>query len=250
MQLTKKDIITNADTIWKQIRWNGKAPVCTCGCDKIYHLKDGRYKCSKCGVTFSDTSNTILHNSKLAKWQWLDAIYMLVTLKHISSRELANEIGVNKTTAWLLLNKVRMYMEMDKIDFSGVCMMDEAHIGGWTNMHLNKKMEYMRNNGFIERGQKHYDKRTIFQASSDKKAHILGMVNAEGKCQILHIHRQIDRDIIKQVVKHYGVARIISDESQIYRGINGVDVEQSNHSKNIYITKGGHSSNACENRFS
>ena len=44
-------------------------------------------------------------------------------------------------------------------------------------------------------------------------------------------------------------SHIISDESHLYRGIKGV-TEQSNHSKHIYMTAGGHTSNPCENRFS
>ena len=57
-------------------------------------------------------------------------------------------------------------------------------------------------------------------------------------------------NIIKQVVKQNGITHIISDESQLYRGIKGVTTEQSNHSKHIFMTEGGHSSNPCENRFS
>ena len=141
-------------------------------------------------------------------------------------------------------------MSLDTVDMSGVVCLDEAHIGGWQGMHLNKKMEYMRNHNYIPEGETKYTKQQILAASSEKKQHILCGVNAEGKAQVTHIKGQITKDIIKQVVKQNGITHIISDESQLYRGIKGVTTEQSNHSKHIFMTEGGHTSNPCENRFS
>ena len=250
MKLSTDYILNNADAIWRYVRWNGGLPKCECGCTELYRLKDGRYKCKHCGKIFSDTTNTILHNSKISKGKWLVAMYRMVTYKHISVRELVSDINVNKTTAWKMLHKIRMYMETEQVDFSGVVKIDEAHIGGWTNMHLNKKMEYMKQNGFILTKDKRYNKRAILAASSNRKQHILSIVNDNGKCKIFHIKSQIDNEIIKQFVVRYGITHIISDESKIYLNIDGVNVEQCNHSKHTYISKGGHSSNACENRFS
>ena len=45
-----------------------------------------------------------------------------------------------------MLMKIRYYMSLDDIDLSGVVAMDEAHIGGWSGMHLKKKIEYMVEN--------------------------------------------------------------------------------------------------------
>ena len=249
-KLSTEFIIKHADAIWRFVRWNGGTPKCECGCEEIYHLKDGRYKCKHCGKIFSDTTNTILHNSKIDKCKWLQVIYKMVIDKHVSVRELVSEIAVNKTTAWRMLHKVRMYMELEQVDFSGIAKIDEAHIGAWTNMHLKKKIEYMKQNGFMLTKDKRYNKRAILAASSNRKHHILSIVNERGKCKILHIKSQIDNDIIKQFVERYGITHIISDESKIYLNIDGVDVEQCNHSKHTYVSKKGHSSNACENRFS
>ena len=107
MKLNIIYISKNADQLWKKLRWENLVPTCKCGCTETYSTGDNRYKCKKCGYTFSDTSNTILQNSKLGKDKWLCAIFMLCSQKSISVRELASTIGVSKSSAWLMLQKIR-----------------------------------------------------------------------------------------------------------------------------------------------
>lgn len=248
MKIDVAYIIKNEEKLWNAIRWNG-APRCICGCGDIYRLADGRYKCKKCNTIFSDTSQTILQNSKLPKWKWLYAIYTLTAQRSISCRELAIQISTTKSTAHKMLMKIRYYMSLDDVDLSGIACMDEAHIGGWSGMHLKKKIEYMVNNNFIKAGER-YNKKAILQASSQKKQHILCGVSAIGKAKATHIKGQITKDIVKQFVTQNNITHIISDESPLYRFKGGVTTEQCNHSKHIYMTKSGHTSNPCENRFS
>ena len=246
-KLTIQTIITNSNEIWKEIIG---VPKCSrCGSENYYQLGDGRYKCKECGKIYSDRTNTILQGSKLDKWQWLVAMYVMCVNKGISLRELANTIGVTNVTAWKMQHKLRMYMGEDRYDMSGTAIIDEAHIGGWSGMHLKKKIEYMINHNYMERGEK-YRKEAILAASSEKKEHIISIVNSDNKCLIKHIKGQVTKSVIRQIVKQYGITHIISDESKLYQGIKGVSVEQSNHSKHIFMTTGGHTSNACENRFS
>ena len=246
-KLTIQTIITNSNKIWKEIIG---VPKCSrCGSENYYQLGDGRYKCKECGKIYSDRTNTILQGSKLDKWQWLVAMYVMCVNKGISLRELANTIGVTNVTAWKMQHKLRMYMGEDRYDMSGTAIIDEAHIGGWSGMHLKKKIEYMINHNYMERGEK-YRKEAILAASSEKKEHIISIVNSDNKCLIKHIKGQVTKSVIRQIVKQYGITHIISDESKLYQGIKGVSVEQSNHSKHIFMTTGGHTSNACENRFS
>lgn len=250
MKINISYIIKNEEKLWSAIRWGeNNSPKCKCGCADLYHTADSRFKCKSCGYVFSDTANTILQNSKLKKWQWLFAIYTLTAQRSISVRELASLLSVSKSTAWLMLQKIRYYMSLDNVDMSGVVCLDEAHIGGWSGMHLKKKIEYMVEHNYMRKGER-YRKEAILAASSNKKQHILCGVNAVGKAKITHIKGQITKDIILQVVKQNNITHIISDESHLYRGIKGVTTEQCNHSKHIYMTTGGHSSNPCENRFS
>ena len=249
MKINIAYIINHEEILWKSIRWTDSTPKCKCGCSELYRTSDSRFKCKSCGYVFSDTANTILQNTKLPKWKWLYAIYTLSAQRSISVRELASMITVSRSSAHLMLMKIRSYMELDSVDMSGVVCLDEAHIGGWSGMHLKKKIEYMVEHNYMKKGER-YRKEAILAASSEKKQHILCGVNANGKAKITHIKGQITKDIVKQVVKQNGITHIISDESMLYRGINGVITEQCNHSKHQYLTSGGHSSNPCENRFS
>ena len=249
MKIDISYIIRNEEKLWSAIRWTDSTPHCKCGCTELYLTSDSRYKCKCCGYVFSDTANTILQNSKLPKWKWLYAIYTLSAQRSISVRELASMITVSRSSAHLMLMKIRSYMELDSVDMSGVVCLDEAHIGGWSGMHLKKKIEYMVEHNYMKKGER-YRKEAILAASSEKKQHILCGVNANGKAKITHIKGQITKDIVKQVVKQNGITHIISDESMLYRGIKGVITEQCNHSKHQYMTAGGHTSNPCENRFS
>ena len=249
MKLSVKYIIEHEQELWQKIRWNS-VPTCQCGSTHLYVLKDGRFKCKHCKKIFSDVSNTIAQNSNLKKWQWLYAIFVMSTLKSISVRELANYISVSNMTAHRMLRKIRYYMSKDKISMTNVVIMDEAHIGGWSYMPLRKKFAYMKQHGFMDPKDNTYTKSQIFAASSHKKEHIVCMVNEANKCIIRHIRGQVSKKVIRQLIKEYSIKHIISDESKLYQDIPNTSVEQCNHSKGVWLTKSGKSTNPCENRFS
>lgn len=243
-------LITNADVIWHDIRWSGHVH-CECGSERYYRLSDGRYKCKDCGAIYSDTTGTLLHHSKVDKWKWLWCIYKMSSSKGISNLELSKDIDVNVKTAWLMQQKVRYAMSQDDIKLSGVIAMDEEHIGGWCNMHFNKKMDYMREHHFLS-DNKRYKKSEILSAVSHKKHLVVSMVDESGKTIILHTPNPITKGIVEEILERYtnDISLLVTDESKLYQRLKDIAVEQSNHSKNIFITTGGHSSNVCENRFS
>jgi len=244
-------LIENADSIWKSIRWKDGIRCINCDCEDYYQLGDGRYKCKKCGKIFSDTTNTLLHHSKLAKWKWLYAIFKMSNSKGISNIELSKDISVDYHTAYLMQQKVRYLMNQDDIKISGNVYIDEAYIGGWSDMHFNKKMDFMRKNHFIPKDGKKYNKRELLAAVSKKKHHIISMTDEAGKTIILHTPNPITSEIIKQILEKHttNIDRLITDESNLYKTL-GYVVESSCHSKHIFINAGGYSSNVCENRFS
>lgn len=245
-------VVENADAIWHNIRWKDGVKCTDCECTDYYSLGDGRYKCKKCGKIFSDTTNTLLHHSKLSKWKWLWAIYKMSNTNGISNIELSKDINVDYHTAYLIQQKVRYLMNQDGITLSGNVCMDEAYIGGWTCMHFNKKMDFMRKNHFIPEDGNTYKKRDILAAVSKKKHHIISMVDEKGKTILLHTPNPITTKIIKQILEKHttNLETLITDESKLYQNLKGVTVEASNHSKHIFMTTGGHTSNPCENRFS
>jgi len=66
-----------------------------------------RHHCNYCNTSFSVTTGTFLHGSRLDPRKWLVAVGLrLVTLPDVSARALAVAAGVNRNTACRMLNKV------------------------------------------------------------------------------------------------------------------------------------------------
>ena len=94
------------------IRWQGKPKCPYCGCEKVYHKKDGRYACSGCQNTFSVLVGTIFQNTKLPLTTWFRAIFLICNSKKgISSCQLSMILGITQKTAWFMLHKIRIILK-------------------------------------------------------------------------------------------------------------------------------------------
>ena len=83
-----------------------------CGCKKVWTLKSNgdkkRYKCSYCNRIFNVLVNSFFKNIKLPLNKWFACLYILsVSIKVVSSTQLAKQIGVTQKTAWTMLHKIR-----------------------------------------------------------------------------------------------------------------------------------------------
>jgi len=103
-----------------------------CGCTKesncnILYNK----RCSKCNRIVSATANTLFHNVKFEiNKAFLIVFKMSATTKSISAEQLAKTVGVNRKTALLFQQKVRLAMQSsDKHPLTGQVEVDEAFIG-------------------------------------------------------------------------------------------------------------------------
>jgi transposase-like protein len=79
----------------------------------VYRSKDdpkGRkvYRCRATKKKFNVLTNTIFHDAQIPLRKWFAAIYLIVCEKKpLSQYQLAEELDVTPTTAWLMLQKMR-----------------------------------------------------------------------------------------------------------------------------------------------
>lgn len=114
-------------------RWKDGDVICPyCGEHHCVERKDGRFRCKACGKNFSCLVGTIFENTNLPLIKWFVAMYLISSHKKgISSHQLSRDIKVTQSTAWYMLQKIRLlYPQTDEDTFSGVVECDEVYIGG------------------------------------------------------------------------------------------------------------------------
>ena len=102
--------MSNADCqrIFHAFRWpNGiRCIKCNQLQNKIYtSSKVFRYHCEKCNIWWSDFTDTILQDSRLALRQWFQAIYYFLEMR-LSASEVARELNIHRNTAQYLNKKI------------------------------------------------------------------------------------------------------------------------------------------------
>jgi transposase-like protein len=116
-----------------QSRWSDGDVVCPyCGGHHCVVRKNGKFRCKACRRNFSCLVGTIFENTKLPLIKWFLAMCFISSHKKgISSYQLATNIEVTQTTAWYMLQKVRLlYPQSDAEAFDGTVECDEVYIGG------------------------------------------------------------------------------------------------------------------------
>jgi len=118
-----------------KLRWPA-GPFCVeCGLtgdDIIFMTKAQRWKCRGCKNQFSIKQGTIMEDSALALDKWLCAIWMISNCRNgVSSYEVSRNLGITQKSAWFMLHRIRLAMEMGSIEkpLSGIIEADETFIG-------------------------------------------------------------------------------------------------------------------------
>lgn len=98
-----------------QKRWPKEIRCTFCGGNQVIPRRDsGRFKCKCCNRSFSVTSGTIMHATKIPLSKWFMAISIIANAKKgVSSLQLSRDLGVNKNTAWYLQMRIRSAMDED-----------------------------------------------------------------------------------------------------------------------------------------
>lgn len=90
-------------------------------------------ECARCHRQTSVTAGTVLHRRRTPLWKWFWAIYQVAQdKKGIAALELAKQIDVSYSTAWLMLHKLRRAMRdrTQRYTLRGLVEVDEAYVGG------------------------------------------------------------------------------------------------------------------------
>ena len=134
-----KQFPTNEDCLryLEKVRWGG-TPVCPyCHAAKSTPVdKELRHHCNNCNTSFSVTVRTIFHKTKADLQKWFLAISLMLNAKKgISARQLARDLGVNKSTGWYMAMRIREAMLQDRELLSGIVEVDETYVGGKRRGH-------------------------------------------------------------------------------------------------------------------
>lgn len=105
------------------IKENDEIPLACPHCGSISlkrHGKAGgrqRYRCKDCCKTFCETSQTLMHHSRLSPAQWKGLLLGMV--QNLTLQEIANTINTSVTTVWFNKQKVCMTLEEAYRNYTG-----------------------------------------------------------------------------------------------------------------------------------
>jgi transposase-like protein len=220
----------------EEMRWGGN-PVCPhCGAGNPYKLKDGKtYRCitKTCKKDFTVTVGTIFENSKVALSTWFAAIYLCTAHKKgVSSCQLARDLGITQKTAWFVLHRIRLIMDVPEAEpLANIVEVDECYLGGkWANMHSSKRKK-LRDSG------------------KDNKTPIMGLLERNGKARLTVIGKNNFKDVVKANVDTSAI--IMTDNHLSYVGLSNEFAAHwsVNHSRGEY-KNGIVTTNSVEGFFS
>ena len=216
-------------------RWEEGNVVCPyCGAHHCVDRMDGRFRCKTCRKNFSCLVGTIFENSKLPLIKWFVAMYLISSHKKgVSSHQLSRDINVTQTTAWHMLQKIRLlYPQTDADSFEGTVECDEVYIGGkekWKHKSMRTPNTQGRSTktktpvfGMMERG-------TII--NTDGEAENMTYVHA---FVVENTNKATLQPIIQQFVLEG--SRVITDELNAYNGLSGLGYTHAivNHGASEY----------------
>jgi transposase-like protein len=146
--------LDNCQNYMIDVRWpDGKVRCPSCGSEKVTYLANARlWKCyaKHPRQKFSLKVGTIFEDSPLGLDKWMMAMWMIANCKNgISSCEIARDLGITQKSAWHMLHRIRLAMQMGTLEkMSGQVEADETYIGGLArNMHRSEHSRKIKGTG-------------------------------------------------------------------------------------------------------
>ena len=105
----------DATLYFERLRWGDITRCAYCSTTRVSKRQnDGRFHCSQCRKTFSVTTGTFLHSSKLPLKTWMNAFSILShSEEKISIKQLQYGLKVSYTTAWRIRHEINNILGND-----------------------------------------------------------------------------------------------------------------------------------------
>lgn len=218
------------------VRWQGKivCPYCSSK-DKSKRNKDMRFHCKSCRKSYSVTTGTKLHNTRLPLKTWLYSFSIVTDAKKgVSALQLQRNIGVSYPTAHKMYMKIRGLMYEAPNKLQDVVEMDETFIGGkprkFPNPNclkpkqrekLNERVSELKKQGFqFKKGTRKVACAVdVKRGRGTKKIPVVGIVQRNGDV-VAQVMRSLTAENLSEMVsKHVDLKDtvIVTDS---YRGYN------------------------------
>ncbi len=146
--------ITVCNEYLAKIKWPDGVITCPkCGgthCGRIATRNMLRCNTKGCRKQFSYKVGTIFEDSPLGLDKWFVAVWCITNCKNgISSCELGRALGVTQKTAWFMLHRIRLAMQVKSFKkFTGEIEVDETGVGGKSgNMHFVRRRLRIKGTG-------------------------------------------------------------------------------------------------------
>lgn len=206
-------------------RWSDGVIACPhegCGNDRAFVFKDGiRYKCTSCRRKFTAKTGTFMEVSKISTLKWFVSIYLFLHKKGISSVQLSKDVGVTQTTAWFILQRLRLALGNEPEEqLEGTVEIDETFVGGKAKFkHKKKRIKYTP-------GRSWKDKTPVF-----------GMLQRGGKVKAIVVPDVTMIHIYNALKQHVKIgSNVMGDGFLGYRSLHHLyNVQCVDHGRGWYV---------------
>lgn len=233
--------LDNCEQAMRRARW-GSGPIkCPeCSSTNIGEIKTRRLlRCRDCRRQIYTKRGTIFEDSPLGLDKWLVAIWAIANCKNgISSHELSRALGVEQRTAWFMLHRIRVAMEVEGGDkFDGPTEADTTYVGGAAeNMHKAKREKKIKGRGAVGKTPVH----GVLQRS--------GVWPSQIRCTVLG--REDADTLIGEIRRNVKAgSEVYTDEARAYQGLAPIHRHESIDHSREYVAGNVHT-NGVENFWS